>query len=257
MLDRTIDWTAKKLGRWIFYDPVLGSRAWSDLITDNLRESVVSKWTSTNNRQRQMAYVLLRSVFKRRYGLQQAVEAGSDLKIFNTQTNGSIHKVLSALPNYVASEYLDPNLDSGTVRDGLRHEDIRNLSFADNTFDCVLSSDVLEHVPNPYAGHREIFRVLKPGGRHIFTVPFGCNLAEDDVRAELDDQSGKITYFKEAIYHEDPLRPEGCLVFTVFSPNMIEKLKELGYHVRVHQLHKPLLGILGDNAIVFEAIKPE
>ncbi|MCD6371963.1 MAG: class I SAM-dependent methyltransferase [Thermococcus sp.] len=46
--------------------------------------------------------------------------------------------------------------------------DVEKLPFPDNSFDTVLSSFVFCTVPNPERGMREIFRVLKPGGRAIF-----------------------------------------------------------------------------------------
>ena len=55
---------------------------------------------------------------------------------------------------------------------GVLTEDLMNLSFADETIDIVLSSDVQEHIPRPYDAHREIYRVLKPNGRRICTVLF-------------------------------------------------------------------------------------
>src|SRR4051812_39479237 len=45
--------------------------------------------------------------------------------------------------------------------------DGRHIPFADGTFDVVFSSNTLEHVPHLAELHREIHRVLKPGGRCI------------------------------------------------------------------------------------------
>ncbi len=45
------------------------------------------------------------------------------------------------------------------------------LPFADNTFDFVISSDVIEHTPNPYQATKELLRVLKPKGKLGLTVP--------------------------------------------------------------------------------------
>lgn len=48
---------------------------------------------------------------------------------------------------------------------------ILQLPFDDDTFDYVISSDVIEHTPDPYAATKELIRVLKPGGRICITVP--------------------------------------------------------------------------------------
>jgi SAM-dependent methyltransferase len=45
------------------------------------------------------------------------------------------------------------------------------LPFADESFDLVLATDVIEHVDDDGAALREITRVLKRGGRALITVP--------------------------------------------------------------------------------------
>jgi SAM-dependent methyltransferase len=45
----------------------------------------------------------------------------------------------------------------------------KNLPFDDETFDAAFSNDVLCHVPGRLAVLVEIFRVLKPGGRMLFS----------------------------------------------------------------------------------------
>jgi len=46
-----------------------------------------------------------------------------------------------------------------------------NLPFKDNSFDIVISSDVIEHTDDPFKATDELIRVLKPKGLLCVTVP--------------------------------------------------------------------------------------
>jgi SAM-dependent methyltransferase len=49
--------------------------------------------------------------------------------------------------------------------------DALHLPYADETFDCVIASEVLEHIPEDDAAIAELVRVLKVGGRLAISVP--------------------------------------------------------------------------------------
>ncbi len=49
--------------------------------------------------------------------------------------------------------------------------DATDLDFPDDTFDAVICSEVLEHLPDPDGALIEIRRVLKPDGRLCISVP--------------------------------------------------------------------------------------
>jgi len=54
---------------------------------------------------------------------------------------------------------------------GVLRGDATKLPFADNTFDCVVTSEVLEHIQDDVSAISELHRVLKPGGSLGVTVP--------------------------------------------------------------------------------------
>jgi len=54
---------------------------------------------------------------------------------------------------------------------GVLRGDATKLPFDDNTFDCVVTSEVLEHIQDDVTAIAELFRVLKPGGFLGVTVP--------------------------------------------------------------------------------------
>jgi SAM-dependent methyltransferase len=51
----------------------------------------------------------------------------------------------------------------------------RPLPFEDGAFDLIVSIELFEHSPSPYALLAEAARVLTPGGRLIFSVPNAMN----------------------------------------------------------------------------------
>lgn len=59
----------------------------------------------------------------------------------------------------------------GVVR--VAQEDATSLSFADNSFDRVIATHVLEHLVQPHVVLREWMRVLKPGG--VLTLVLPCD----------------------------------------------------------------------------------
>jgi len=65
-----------------------------------------------------------------------------------------------------------PDVPAGSVKDGYRSENLEQQTFPDASFDMVITQDVFEHVLDPARGFAEVARTLKPGGAHVFTVPW-------------------------------------------------------------------------------------
>ncbi|MGC1420379.1 MAG: class I SAM-dependent methyltransferase [Acidimicrobiales bacterium] len=68
-------------------------------------------------------------------------------------------------------------LSSETSHTASVQGDALHLPFADATFDRVICSEVLEHIPDDAGAMHELVRVLRPGGTMAVTVPrFGPEL---------------------------------------------------------------------------------
>jgi SAM-dependent methyltransferase len=57
--------------------------------------------------------------------------------------------------------------------------DITAIPVPDATFDVILCTEVLEHVPRPIEALREMARITKPGGRLFLTAPLGSGLHQE------------------------------------------------------------------------------
>lgn len=172
---------------------------------------------------------------------------------------GAMHTVLAGLPGLAYSEYAGPD-GLGELHDGIRNEDVTRLTYPDASFDLVLSSDTLEHVPDPDAAFRECRRVLRPGGRLLLTVPMlplydvsrrRAELGPDGPRNLVPPQlhgygSGPFRYIRR--------RKDAYLVFTDFGRDVVGRLAEAGLQATLERGPEP--GHLGDAGIVISAIRP-
>jgi len=57
--------------------------------------------------------------------------------------------------------------------------DITAIPVEDGSFDALLCSEVIEHVPDPVAVMAEFARILKPGGKLILTAPLGSGIHQE------------------------------------------------------------------------------
>jgi len=151
------------------------------------------------------------------------------LKIAEINRIEGLHEELAGLPGFQASDY-HPGASPGEIVAGARSEDLSQLTYPDASFDLVLSSETLEHVPDLAAALDEILRVLVPGGRHIFTVPQLPDVARTFARSvRLPD--GTLEHRAPRICH--PGGDVGYPVFTEFGAELPELLRQAGFEVDV------------------------
>jgi len=151
------------------------------------------------------------------------------LKIAEINRIEGLHEELAGLPGIQASEY-QPGASPGEIVAGIRSEDLTRLSYANDSFDLVLTSETLEHVPDLAAALAEIMRVLIPGGRHVFTVPQLPGVARTFARI-VSRPDGTLDHRAPRICH--PGGDAGYPVFTEFGSDLPEILHNAGYEVNV------------------------
>ena len=126
----------------------------------------------------------------------------------------------------VCSEYFD-DVSPGNWRDGVQCQDVARLTYVDASFDLCTSTEVFEHVPDDAAGFREIWRVLRPGGRFVFTVPLSESV-QTVTRAEL--ANGAVRHLLAPEYHGDAIRGQGrVLVYRDYGRDIIARLQRCGF----------------------------
>jgi SAM-dependent methyltransferase len=133
-----------------------------------------------------------------------------NLKIHESSPGGPSSKYLkNNCCNYIPSQFFQ-NTELGNYINGIRCENLEKMTFEDCSLDLIITQDVFEHVMHPDAAFKEIRRVLKPGGAHIFTMPWYPNLNETVNRAKLNQ--GGIEFLEDPVYHGNPIDEKGSLV---------------------------------------------
>lgn len=232
------------------------------LASDNLREDIVSPTSNTISRHRQAVCALSLSVFAHPHATLAEIAAHVNqerLKVYLAETHSPLFRFLNEHLEpelFVCSEYFGQAHSSGEIVGDVMHQDLQRTSFADETFDIVLTFEVFEHIPDALVAEREVVRILKAGGIYCFTVPFMPDGEHDLILAELG-ADGELKHFAEPQYHGDPLRPEeGILVFRIFSHlDLKERFEGLGCDFKTYRLWSKALGILDSNGWVHVARK--
>lgn len=84
----------------------------------------------------------------------------------------AIKQLAAVSTQYTAVDKFQTSIDSLPANASFVQMLVPNLtSFESNTFDYVISFQVIEHIEDDHLFLKEIHRVLKPGGKLIFTTP--------------------------------------------------------------------------------------
>ena len=95
----------------------------------------------------------------------------AEAKVLHFSPEKAIWPLLKRYPGYVSSDVVRHKRAARII-------DIQAISEADQSFDYLLCNHVLEHVVRDRDAVHECFRVLKPGGIGLFSVPIATDRAE-------------------------------------------------------------------------------
>ena len=191
----------------------------------NFRERFVCSKTGLNSRLRASIHIF-----------EDYLKPQKDSSIYLTEQCSVLGKWMQDnYKNIQCSEYL---AECGTIQKSLlnhyvspyklQHQDLTNLSFADNQFDFLLSFDCFEHIPNYKKAFQECLRVMKPGGKFLWSVPFDRDQYKTLVRAYYD-KDNKLVHNCEPEYHGDPISKDGCLSYYTFGWEVLDQLLAIGF----------------------------
>ncbi len=202
------------------------------------RERMVCPECGLNSRQRALIKILPEYV-----GLK------SDIYMLE-QITPPFRSVSAKYVKTVGSEYLGDDYKPGFINEsGIRHEDATQLSFPDQSFDCIISQDVFEHIFDIQSCLKEMHRVLRLNGYLIISVPFYTSESKTRIRAKKDN--GIVNYLQKPIYHGNPMGGGSLLVYD-YGWDLIDMIKKSGFSdVYVRKEYCPEHGIIGVDTIRF------
>lgn len=147
-------------------------------------------------------------------------------QIYEVGVSGAYRRYFSKHDDYTNSFYWK-DVKKGEEKDGIRCEDLMDLTFDDNSFDLIITSDILEHVRHPWIAFDEIKRVLKPGGYHIFSIPSLVAMPSHTIR-RVETSGINDKNLMEPRYHGDG-RGGKSLVYTDFGADLFADLEKRGF----------------------------
>ena len=146
----------------------------------------------------------------------------AEQKVLHFAPEQVLREAFAPLPNldYITADLNDPSVDIKI--------DITQIPFADNSFDVIFCSHVLEHVPDDAAAMRELFRVLKPGGWAFLQVPLDFHRQQTFEDPTITSPEDRDRYF----WQYDHVR--------LYGLDYKERLQAVGFTVRIEEFTREI-----------------
>lgn len=203
----------------------------------NLRNGVQCAGCYTDGRHRHVFAVLRRLLVERELSERMILEEVTPFRKL----------IESRLGPFNGSEYFGADKTPGVAYEFkgrmVVHEDMCALSRRDESVDLIVHLDVLEHIPDMARGLNECFRVLRPGGHLLMTVPFYDN-RNTVQRALISD--GKVVNVLPPSFHGNPIDGNGTLVFNEPGIDLLSSISAANWGIEMSLGADVALGLLPD-----------
>jgi SAM-dependent methyltransferase len=174
--------------------------------------------------------------------LRDEVDGLDGLHVYELSSRGPLVEWLRRRAGRLTcSEWFD-GASPGEMVDGVMCQDVQRLTFARASFDVCTSTEVFEHVADDARGFRELHRVLRPGGRLVFSVPVSAAPVTVE-RARLG-KDGAVEHLLPAEYHGDRIRGrDRVLAYRNYGSDVLDRVAAQGF--RDVRFARPPLAIGG------------
>jgi SAM-dependent methyltransferase len=99
----------------------------------------------------------------------------------------------------------------------------------------VTSTEVFEHVPDDRRGFSEVYRILKPGGYKVFSVPLSM---EERTKERAVLVADGVTHLLEPEYHSDRIRGQGTvLAYRNYGHDIADRVRDAGFSLEIREVN--------------------
>ena len=103
----------------------------------------------------------------------------SDSDVLDAGAGTGIYRHLFSHCNYKSQDFCQESSTQGKYIKMDYVCDITDIPVSDDSFDVIICTEVLEHVPEPIKVIKEFSRILRKNGKLFITAPLGCGIHQE------------------------------------------------------------------------------
>ena len=189
--------------------------------------------------------------------IKQANNIPNDSKVLDVGAGGCPHRKLFSHCEYFTQDFVQLSNVQIQNQEGYGKidfvSDILNIPVPDKSYDVILCTEVIEHIPDPISAIKEISRILKPGGTLLITAPLQSGLHQEPYHF----YGGYTKYWYQKFltennFYDIDIEPNGSLYTTYFSLGLTTFKSFLEIMVEDKNLLRKLIALI--SLIIFSPI---